>query len=86
MIKFNGSDPRYPIEIKLIKSLLIEILNTINEREKGAILLYYFEGETNKSGGKIFDRSYETFRRLRTRGVRKLKHPDRKRLLEEAIR
>lgn len=59
------------------------VLGTLTDKEREAILLTYKEGLDMSQIGERWQRTRETVRQILNKGIRKLRHPARKKFIEQ---
>ena len=73
-IKANSYDqPEQVLEKKELKKLIIESLDSLTEKERKVILLYYYEEFTLKEISSILEVSESRVSQLHTKAVGKMK-------------
>ena len=67
----------------LLKEQLDEVLKTLNEREEMVLRYRYGSQKTLEEVGKIFNVTRERIRQIEVKALRKLRHPSRRKKLED---
>jgi len=67
------SNPEYMVEQEELKEIIAETLETLTEKERRVIVLYYYEELTLKEISHIMEVSESRVSQLHTRGLQKLK-------------
>ena len=82
--------PERIVQLKLLREKLNDLLLTLEDREQKILRLRYswIEGKsyTLEEVGEKFGITRERVRQIEQKALKKLKHPSRKRLLEEYVR
>ena len=66
--------PDRVVEKSELKSILMEVLETLTEKEKKVILLYYYEEMTLKEISQVLEVSESRVSQLHSKALVKMKH------------
>lgn len=69
----NFSNPEHVVEQEELKAIIAKALDTLTEKERRVVVLYYYEELTLKEISRIMEVSESRVSQLHTRGLQKLK-------------
>lgn len=73
LVDMGGTDPTSRLESQETRSLLAAAINSLSEREKLVVTLYYFEGMTLAEIGEVLGVTESRVCQIHTRAVRQLR-------------